>query len=244
MACKGMDFWTFNGLVGAFLDLVIAYFLLCASSIVFFASKFLALFGLSLPCPCDGLFVNRNSNYCLQRLLVDFPTEKASSVQMSVSSKLPFDSVLAKDQNLDSSMKMVEDGNCYGNGFDELGGEASCSSISYAKKSQNVVHRESIPSNEDGVEFGATSWRKVDMKGKGIPIHKPTIGIRHRRKVGFGYGKFSSASSYDQLGVPWSPPSINKGQNETVGGRSVPADFGGGANCFLGECKLHFKYVF
>lgn len=235
MACQAMHFWTFTGLVGAFIDLAIAYFLLCASSIAFFAVKFLGFFGLSLPCPCDGLFVNPNSNYCLHRLLVDFPTKKASSVQLAVRSKFPFDSVLAKDQNLDLSLKLVEDRNIYGNGFVELEGEASCSSISDSKRSENVVGRELVPLNENGVEFGVASWpgRKLDMKGKGITNHRQKIGIRRRRKSCFDYGKFSSVSYYDRLGVPQSPSSINEEHNEMIGGRSDPVDFGIEAKCFL-----------
>lgn len=187
MGCNGMDLWTFSDLVGAFLDLSIAYFLLCASSSVFFASKLLDLFGLSLPCPCDGLFVNPNRSYCIKKVLVDMPIEKASGVQMYVRSKPPFDSVLSKDQNLDLSMKVDGDGDCCGNEFVGLEGEASCSSILDVKGSRNVVDIESKRRNENGGEFQVTSLegfkdRKVDVKGKGITLHKPKIGIPRRRK--------------------------------------------------------------
>ncbi|KAG7995483.1 hypothetical protein I3843_01G112100 [Carya illinoinensis] len=58
MTCGEIHSWTFSGLVGAFLDLGIAYLLLCASTLAYLASKFLGLFGLCLPCPCKGLFWN------------------------------------------------------------------------------------------------------------------------------------------------------------------------------------------
>ncbi|XP_028081980.1 uncharacterized protein LOC114283377 [Camellia sinensis] len=78
MACQAIHSWTFSGLVGAFLDLAIAYLLLSASTIAFFASKFLDFLGLFLPCPFNGLFGNANSNYWLKRQLIDCPIETVS----------------------------------------------------------------------------------------------------------------------------------------------------------------------
>lgn len=91
MDCQAIHSWSFTGIVGAFLDLAIAFFLLCGSTLAFFTSKFLGLFGLSLPCPCNGLFGNSFRNNCVPRLLVECPIEKVSSVQHSVKSKFPFD---------------------------------------------------------------------------------------------------------------------------------------------------------
>lgn len=44
MACQAMHSWAFIGLLGAFLDLAIAYLLLCASTLAFFASNVLGFF--------------------------------------------------------------------------------------------------------------------------------------------------------------------------------------------------------
>lgn len=190
MACQPMHYWTFTGIVGAFLDLIIAYFLLCASTFAFFASKFLGFFGLSLPCACNGLFGIPNTNYCFQSLLVDCSIEKLSSVQLSVKSKFPFDSVLGRDQNY-GVMKLDRDGNL---NVVELEGEGSSSSVSDARKDlQNVVRGESVtPRNENGaIGIGNGKERKFDMKGKGVMNQRLSGGFRRRRKGGFDGGKLS-----------------------------------------------------
>ncbi|KAK8682347.1 hypothetical protein V6N13_054736 [Hibiscus sabdariffa] len=92
MACNEMNSWTFTGLVGAFLDLSIAYLFLCASTLAYLASKFLGLFGLSLPCPFNGLFGYLEKKNCIQAMLLHDPSLKISSVQYSVMKRLPFDS--------------------------------------------------------------------------------------------------------------------------------------------------------
>ncbi|XP_026656466.2 uncharacterized protein LOC103695825 [Phoenix dactylifera] len=88
MACMVIQSWTLSTLVGAYLDLALAYLFLCASALTFFASKFLAFFGLALPCPCNGLF---GQPRCLQRLLVDYPPNKIAAVHMSLRRRFPFD---------------------------------------------------------------------------------------------------------------------------------------------------------
>ncbi|OMO99727.1 hypothetical protein COLO4_13124 [Corchorus olitorius] len=67
--------------------------MLCGSTAAYFASKFLGLFGLSLPCPCNGLYGYRDKNLCFQSILVNEPSHKIFSVQSSVRKKLPFDSI-------------------------------------------------------------------------------------------------------------------------------------------------------
>ncbi|KAE8714551.1 hypothetical protein F3Y22_tig00110195pilonHSYRG00175 [Hibiscus syriacus] len=88
MACNEMNSWTFAGLVGAFLDLSIAYLFLCGSTLVYLASKFLGLFGLSLP--VNGLFGYLEKKKCIQAMLVHNPSLKISPVQYSIMKKLPF----------------------------------------------------------------------------------------------------------------------------------------------------------
>ncbi|CAN7135751.1 unnamed protein product [Brassica rapa subsp. narinosa] len=100
MRCHEVKSWTFSGLVAAFLDLSVAFSLLCASSLVYLTSKLLGVFGLNLPCPCDGLFSEPpHKNKCFQETLVNLPVKKISSVQRSVISSTPFDSLLFKEAN-------------------------------------------------------------------------------------------------------------------------------------------------
>ncbi|KAK9049171.1 hypothetical protein SSX86_031864 [Deinandra increscens subsp. villosa] len=181
------SFWTFETLVGAFLDLFIAYFLLCGSAIALFAVKFLALFGLSLPTPENGIFGNPNSDF--RSLLVDYPTDKVSAVQFSVTRKFPFDSVFHRAQNCNFNQDLnlergVDDGNH--NGFMELEGEASCGSKSDARKSRNGT---------DGSGIRIEKERGFDMKGKGALNYRFRGGFRRRRKANFDTGKRSSVSS-------------------------------------------------
>ncbi|XP_023634562.1 uncharacterized protein LOC17879684 isoform X2 [Capsella rubella] len=105
MPCREVRSWTLKGLVSAFLDLSVAFTLLCASCLVYLSSKFLNLFGLDLPCPCDGLFSNPNKNKCFQERLGNVSVEKISSVQRSVIKRTPFDSVLYKGEMEEESMK-------------------------------------------------------------------------------------------------------------------------------------------
>ncbi|XP_077212058.1 uncharacterized protein LOC143847202 isoform X3 [Tasmannia lanceolata] len=112
MACHVIHTWTFPTLIGAFLDLALAYLLLCGSALAFFASKFLGFFGLYLPCPCNGLFgdPNNNESTCLQRFLVDRPAGKISAVQMSVKTKFPFDSIWMNHFNVKLLRDKTSDG--------------------------------------------------------------------------------------------------------------------------------------
>ncbi|KAL2507865.1 uncharacterized protein Fot_31512 [Forsythia ovata] len=216
MGCRAIQMWTLSGLVGAFLDLAIAYLLLCASAVAFLAAKFLGFFGLCLPCPCNGLFFTTpNRNHCLQQLLVDFPTQTVSNVQLSVKQNFPFsDSVWANNQN----GKIVNDNV---EGILEMEGEASCSSVSDARRSGNVRRRQLNLRND-----------RSNMKGKRVINYTRRGGLRRRRKGGNDGGNYSSVSSYDPSlcgevqdgAVPISPSSINKRGNELSGGISLPVD--------------------
>ncbi|CAN1334516.1 Myosin-binding protein 2 [Linum perenne] len=101
MMCQEVESWTFNGLVAAFLDLAIAYLFLSASAFVYFASKFLALFGFSMPCSC-----NDKSGNCWPRFIVDHPCHSISNVQSSVRRRLPFD--LLHDKEIRDEVATLE----------------------------------------------------------------------------------------------------------------------------------------
>lgn len=218
--------WSLSGLVAAFLDLAIAYLLLCASAVAYLASKFLGFFGLNLPCPCDGMFINIHSkSFCFNRLLVDFPTQKVLDIQLSAKQKFPFsDSICPKRHDYS-----IGGYNCV-NGILEMEDEGSCSSVSDARRSIDVVRREM--SSRTG---------KYDMKEKGVMSHRPGSRLRHR-KVASGHGKKSSVSSYDSPlpeevlgGERYSHFSTNNKGNGFIGGSLLPID---NAETHHLECEL------
>ncbi|KAF8402097.1 hypothetical protein HHK36_013049 [Tetracentron sinense] len=235
MACHAIHSWTFCGLVGAFLDLALAYLLLCGSTLAFFASKFLGFFGMHLPCPCNGFFSDPNGGKCLQRLLVDCPTGRICSVHMSVKSKFPFDSIWTVDQGCHLKVKLVRDGGC-SDGVVEMEGEASCSSFPEVRRSQNLAMRDAPPDNEV-IGIGLINSPAVheggsDVKGKGILNQKPRSGLRRRRRrAAVGYGGFSSVSSANPpqsivQGIPHSPCSVSEIGNEATEESSVSVNSG------------------
>ncbi|KAJ3675666.1 hypothetical protein LUZ60_004708 [Juncus effusus] len=89
--CRSIHRWSFVSLVGSYLDLGLAYFFLCAAALVFITSKFLSFFGLSLPCPCNGLFGHQDRTICVQSSLVDQPTARIEGVHRRVRTLSPFE---------------------------------------------------------------------------------------------------------------------------------------------------------
>lgn len=247
MACQDMCSWSLIGLVAAFLDLAIAYFLLCASAVAFMASKFLGFFDLYLPCPsCYGVFGDDPNRYlCFQKLLLEYPAEKVSNVQLSVMSKFPFNhSVWGKDRNSNLNLRLLEDRK-----RDDVELEAEGSSSS-------LVSDPRRPNNSGGINGESQSGRnevgagnllgfrdgRFDLKGKGLMHQRPRSGIRRRRKRGFDYGKYTSVSLYDppfaellQSHLPHSPSSINKGGSKMVDDAVDLQGYGGN--------RHHFKYL-
>ncbi|KAI3411684.1 GTD-binding domain-containing protein, partial [Psidium guajava] len=178
MVSRGVRPWTLVGLVGAFLDLALAYLLLCASAFVFPASRFCSAFGIHLPCPCTGVLGFRSSSVCLHRLLVEIPARKIYSVQSLVRSKFPFGSVVSEDESRSSNLMLVRDKKVE-NGVIDFSGEKLLSSLSRAA-SQNLNDGEIVH----------------DVKGKGVVVNQKQrsgLGIRRRRRRSravLGYRKF------------------------------------------------------
>ncbi|XP_048138717.1 uncharacterized protein LOC115742516 isoform X2 [Rhodamnia argentea] len=176
MVSRGVRSWTLVGLVGAFLDLALAYLLLCVAAFVFPASRFCHTFGIHLPCPCEGVLGFRSSSICLHKLLVEIPTRKIYSVQSLVRSKFPFGAVVSEDESRNSDLKLVGDKKVE-NGVTNLSGEKLFSSLSGAA-SQN--------SNDGEIDH--------DVKGKGVVVNQKQrsgLGIRRRRsRAVLAYGKF------------------------------------------------------
>ncbi|XP_042514001.1 uncharacterized protein LOC122088744 [Macadamia integrifolia] len=179
--------WTFRELFGAFLDLWLSLLLLCGSVLSFFASKFLGLFGWHLP-------------DFLQMLLFDFPTQKITSVQMSVKTYFPFDSIGKNEQGCQLGVRSLgASDRC--NEPKGMEGESSCSSISEAgRRSHSFALRNSSPKKELG-GFGlmgsAELDGRADVKGKGVVNQRRRFGLRRRRKAVVEHRKSSSVSSSD-----------------------------------------------
>ncbi|KAK4778230.1 hypothetical protein SAY87_018417 [Trapa incisa] len=183
MACTALQMWTFSALVGAFLDLAIAYSLLCASTAAYFASKFLSVFGLSLPCSCGGLFGHPSKNSkCVQRVLVDSPLQKISAINTSIRSKAPFDlvSVSGKNSELNSHLGRK--------GIDEIPQDetlsTSCSGKSLEPSPRKYVDDVHLRISELCVSEGnaADNWKQ-----------RP--GLQQRRRGSLRYRRSSS--------IPW-----------------------------------------
>ncbi|XP_010532785.1 PREDICTED: uncharacterized protein LOC104808713 isoform X2 [Tarenaya hassleriana] len=189
MPCQEIQSWTFKGLMAAYVDLAVAYLLLCASSLVYLSSKFLGLFGLSLPCPCDGLFSDPSENKCFQEVLGNQPVRKISSVQWSVKGKIPFDSAVSLEQNHGHTIKgrgkefrdNSLDREACGKGFGDVDGEEDGS------WNENVSGLDLL--SKQSLKKG--SYR---MKGKGYTVNRSPCGLRYRRKVSFGPKKFPQSS--------------------------------------------------
>ncbi|XP_042491136.1 uncharacterized protein LOC122070951 [Macadamia integrifolia] len=232
MACHEIQSWTFCGLVGAFVDLGLAYLLLCGSTLAFFASKFLGIFGWQLPCPCNGFFGDPHGGKCLQRLLVDYPSREISSVQLSVKSKFPFDSIRVNDQECQLRVRLLGEAERY-DGAQEMEGEASCSSNSDTRRrSQNFVVRKLSHNSELADGFGSMSSaalraNRTDFKGKGVVSQKPRSGLRRRRRAVADHRKSSPASFSDlprliNQEVSHSPYSMSETGHEISEEGSVP----------------------
>uniref|UniRef100_A0A1D1Y6L2 E3 ubiquitin-protein ligase TRIM68 n=2 Tax=Anthurium amnicola TaxID=1678845 RepID=A0A1D1Y6L2_9ARAE len=201
MACRAIHSWTLCGLTGAFLDLVLAYFMLCGAVFAFLAAKFLGVFGLHLPCPCGGLFGHPRGP-CLHRILVDYPPRIVSSIQMSVRSRFPFDSVWTEEEGSPShfDVKFVRDG-AQSNRLLEMAREEaeSCWSVSNLSvvRSQNLSSGDPSSMNKgDQPETICSPWRPrggSDVKGKGVLSSlKPRPGLRRRRRASVEQRKSSS----------------------------------------------------
>ncbi|KAI4354375.1 hypothetical protein L6164_003242 [Bauhinia variegata] len=181
MAFKENHSWTLGGLTGAFVDLVLAYFLLYGSAIAFVASKFFRIFGLYLPCPCKGVFGYKNSDLCMHKILFDWPLRKICYIQMLAMKRLPFDLVWVKDHMCNSNENMTKDTISEKRAV-ELEDEASCSSCSGTRLLSSVDR-----------ECG------YDAKGKRTTHFKRRSVIRRRRRSSYECGKFSSVLSSENL---------------------------------------------
>lgn len=200
MESEASYMWTLSSLVGAFLDLAIAFFCLCASAVVFLALKFLGFCGLRLPYPCNWLFgISPNDIRNLQRILTDFATEKVSNVKLSVKEKYHCNA-----QNIHLNLRLIgeREGDVHsqnGHGFVEMEVEAQSSSVSDGGMSS---------SNADRIEFIPRSG--LEMNGKVVK--------KYRRRRSVDHCRLFSSSRYDPQYVELQDdqrcPSINDKRDE------------------------------
>ncbi|XP_027334597.1 uncharacterized protein LOC113849132 [Abrus precatorius] len=174
--------WTLGGLIGAFIDLVIAYFLLCGSAFAFFVSKIFRFFSLCLPCPCKGSFGFRNSSFCVHKVLFEWPSRKIYSIQVMAAKRFPFDLIRVKGHSGSANDDQVVAERPHGDRVVELEDEASCSSCS-GPRLVPFVDRENV----------------YDPKGKRVMSMKRRSGVRRRRRASYDCGKISSVVPCDNL---------------------------------------------
>ncbi|XP_010527232.1 PREDICTED: myosin-binding protein 3 [Tarenaya hassleriana] len=121
--------WAFSGLVVAFLELAIAYSLLCGSAVVFLASKFLLAFGLDMPCPCSGILGYKSKEMCLHRLLFEWPLRKIYMIQKLANDRLPSGIDWHQEQEILASSVVSSDGK-NGNHVLRIGYQKGSTSVS------------------------------------------------------------------------------------------------------------------
>lgn len=187
MALEEIHCWSLGEIIGSFIDLFLAYVLLCGATFALFASNLFRFFGLLLPCPCKGIFGYRNSNFCFHKVLFELPLKMICSIQVMAAKRFPFDLVwVKKGHSLDNTNdnKNVVDVNekiCDNNNnrMAELEDESSCS----GPRLVSLVDRESM----------------CDAKGKRIVSLKRRSGFRRRTRGSYDCGKNDSVIRCDNF---------------------------------------------
>ncbi|KAE8686070.1 Detected protein of unknown function [Hibiscus syriacus] len=227
MVSCAISSWTLTGLVRSFLDLTLAYFLLCGSTLGYFAWKYCDVFGIHLPCLCSGCFGYQNRNLCWHNLLIQWPRRKICSVQNLALNRVPFDLVSFNDRELNSNDVK------FGIEVIELGGKVCSTSLS-------GVRLETVVDNDNG----------YNTKGKLAMNQKQKPGAR----TAFGNGKLSpvllsdsfppstvagvSCSSYSSGGEIRSEIKDNFGSVAEID-ESLPDDKNTQTGTDLGETSWH-----
>lgn len=174
--------WNFTGLVGAFLNLSIAYLLLCTSLCIHLLLRFLGFLGLSLPSFHNGRFGDANMRkYLREELLVDCASEKISAVDRSIKSKIPFSSITSDDDsNRFVELKLVRK-----NSGDDI-------SNARVKDETEDLSRE----EQNNKELGRFNLMTVQgMKGKRFVTRRSRNGLKNHRRGRVDRGSLKSISS-------------------------------------------------
>ncbi|CAK8574687.1 unnamed protein product [Lathyrus sativus] len=175
MALEETDSWSLGGIIGSFIDLFVAYVLLCGSTFAFFLSNFLRVFGFYLPCPCKGILGYRNSYLCFHMLLFEWPLRKICSIQVMALKRFPFDLVWVKK---DHSLNNINENKMVVNVDEKTCGNNDNRIVE--------LEDESLSSSPRLREIG------YDVKGKGVLSLKRRSGFRRRKRSGYDCGKIDS----------------------------------------------------
>ncbi|KAI8566717.1 hypothetical protein RHMOL_Rhmol02G0063900 [Rhododendron molle] len=171
----------------------------------------------------------------MQRLLIGYPIESVSVVQLSVKSKFPFDSIWPKDRDYyQLNLKLIRDRdkNCV-NGVLEMEGEASCGSSSNMGERDLVLTNESVRGIDVGNELVRVKEGRFDVKGKGIENQRPNSRLGRQQKICADYAKVSPVSSMDPYsGDAESHSSTNHTGNKAIECSLLPVDSGADADHF------------
>ncbi|CAA7054079.1 unnamed protein product [Microthlaspi erraticum] len=180
MPCLDTQNWNVTGLIGAFLNLAIAYFLLCTSLFVHLALRFLGFLGLSLPRFHNGRFDDANMRKCFQ----DCASERISAVDRSVRSKVPFCSVTSDDDsNRFVEMKLVRK-----NTGDISNARVKDETEDVSREEQNVIN------NKAGLG-GLNLMTVQGTKGKRFVTRRTRNGLKSHRRCRMDCGTLRSVSS-------------------------------------------------
>lgn len=174
MPCLDTQDWSLTDLIGAFLNLTIAYLLLCASLFIHVVLRSIGLLGFSLPRFHNGRF--GDPNMCIEGNLVACASEKISSVDRLIKSKIPFGSIT----NDDDSKRFVE--------------------MKLVRKNSGDVSNARV---KDETEEGASRDEQNVMnlmtvqgvKGKRFVTRRPRKGLKNPRRCRVDYGSLGSVSS-------------------------------------------------
>ncbi|KAF2284509.1 hypothetical protein GH714_025927 [Hevea brasiliensis] len=191
MAFRAVHSWTLGGLIAAFIDLAIAYTLLCVSALAFVPSKFLSFFGFYLPCPCSGFFGYQNDDLCLHRLLIDWPIRKINAVQELAKNRFPLNLIWFGHESCNFHVEGVGNRKC-GNGIFELEGETCCRSLSGPRFQSHVDRKKckltignaglgyrDVPNGTDFSERLSHRFELDGSNGKGKGINRDQLSVEN-----------------------------------------------------------------
>ncbi|XP_010457548.1 PREDICTED: uncharacterized protein LOC104739015 [Camelina sativa] len=188
MPCLYTQDWNFTGLVGAFLNLSVAYLLLCTSLCIHLLLRFLGFLGLPLPRFHNGRFCDAN---IMRKCLVDCASEKISAVDRSIKSKIPFGSITSDDD----SNKFVELKLVRKNSGDVSNARVKAETEDSSREEQNVMN--------NNKELGRFDLMTVQgLKGKRFVTRKSRNSLKNHRRGRVNCASLSSISSPEAFDDP------------------------------------------
>ncbi|KAF8106495.1 hypothetical protein N665_0139s0084 [Sinapis alba] len=175
--------WSLTSLIGAFLNLSIAYLLLCTSLCIHVVLRSLGFLGFSLPRFHNGRFGDPDMRKCLQGDLVACASEKISSVDRLIKSKIPFGSITSDvDDDDDDSRRFVEMKLVRKNSGD----------VSNARVKDETEEEEDASRDEQNV---INLMTVQGVKGKRFVTRRSRKGLKSQRRCRVDYGSLGSVSS-------------------------------------------------